>query len=343
MAAATIPRRQIFVRPRSEVITVLGWRQVSNDIAEQWRSETCLDGKFFENEERQLKTGYVCGSYEFTREELDESGSEMATEEETDIPDANPDLQRSVLTINLKPASVQVKPRLVKAQSMASLPRKAEVNIAGHSQSKDRERSGLNRRKSSLDVSLAKLRHEMVDTVAEGEAQRYFDHAITLRDTILFLRYNRNLGVEPDQVPAKGLDLLRCESLNSLDSAACGRVLQKNYSLLVSMAPLSNEIRPVTSCCPPHFGPAVPEVNSVWFKLFIYDQVKSGPPSLLLVKGTRLRWLPKIFEDYERLMITTWGHDPGIVPVSNVLLALTTHCLTLQYWYRLMEFTQRVM
>lgn len=68
------------------------------------------------------------------------------------------------------------------------------------------------------------------------------------------------------------------------------------FSLLVSMAPLSNEIRPVTSCCPPHFGPAVPEVNSVWFKLFIYDQVKSGPPSLLLVKGTRLRWLPKIFE-----------------------------------------------
>ena len=62
------------------------------------------------------------------------------------------------------------------------------------------------------------------------------------------------------------------------------------------MAPLSHEIRPVTSCCPPHFGPAVPEVNSVWFKLFIYDQVKSGPPSLLLVKGTRLRWLPKIFE-----------------------------------------------
>ena len=62
------------------------------------------------------------------------------------------------------------------------------------------------------------------------------------------------------------------------------------------MAPLSNEIRPVTSCCPPHIGPAVPEVNSVWFKLFIYDQVKCGPPSLLLVKGTRLTWLPKIFE-----------------------------------------------
>ncbi|XP_068680843.1 protein FAM91A1-like [Montipora foliosa] len=172
----------------------------------------------------------------------------------------------------------------------------------------------------SLDSFLGEL--EKVDSVAEGEAQRYFDHAITLRDTILFLRYNRDLGLKPDQVPAKGLDLLRCESLNSLDSAACGRVLQKNYSLLVSMAPLSHEIRPVTSCCPPHFGPAVPEVNSVWFKLFIYDQVKSGPPSLLLVKGTRLRRLPKIFQDYERLMITTWGHDPAIVAVSNVLIAL---------------------
>ncbi|KAK2553702.1 Protein FAM91A1 [Acropora cervicornis] len=172
----------------------------------------------------------------------------------------------------------------------------------------------------SLDSFLSEL--EKVDSVAEGEAQRYFDHAITLRDAIMFLRYNRDLGAKIDQVPAKGLDLLRVESLNSLDSAACGRVLQKNYSLLVSMAPLSHEIRPITSCCPPHFGPAVPEVNSVWFKLFIYDQLKSGPPSLLLVKGTRLRWLPKIFEDYERLMITTWGHDPGIVSVSNVLITL---------------------
>ena len=82
-----------------------------------------------------------------------------------------------------------------------------------------------------------------------------------------------------------------------------------HFSLLVSMAPLSHEIRPITSCCPPHFGPAVPEVNSVWFKLFVYDQLKSGPPSLLLVKGTRLRWLPKIFEvrkEYSRENVLFW-------------------------------------
>lgn len=46
------------------------------------------------------------------------------------------------------------------------------------------------------------------------------------------------------------LDLLRCESLLGLDPATCSRVLNKNYKLLVSMAPLSNEIRPISSCTP---------------------------------------------------------------------------------------------
>jgi hypothetical protein len=41
--------------------------------------------------------------------------------------------------------------------------------------------------------------------VAEGEAQRYFDHALTLRDTILFLRYNKNLGEDKCTVPAMAL------------------------------------------------------------------------------------------------------------------------------------------
>lgn len=165
MAAAAIPRRQIFVRPRSEIITVLDWRQVSNDRAEQWRSETCLDEKFFEEDERtDLRTGYVCGSYEFTRNFLEESEGEMTAEDETvetGIPACEPDLKRSVLNINLKPASVQVKPKLVKAQSMASLPRKDGLDNGNHT-SIERGTSRLNRRKSSLDVSLAKLRHEMV-------------------------------------------------------------------------------------------------------------------------------------------------------------------------------------
>uniref|UniRef100_A0A8C9WL64 Family with sequence similarity 91 member A1 n=1 Tax=Scleropages formosus TaxID=113540 RepID=A0A8C9WL64_SCLFO len=128
----------------------------------------------------------------------------------------------------------------------------------------------------TLDSFLMEL--EKVESTAEGEAQRYFDHALTLRNTILFLRYNKELTSDPDQ-PNIGLplDLLRCESLLGLDPATCSRVLNKNYKLLVSMAPLSNEIRPISSCTP---------------------------------------------QAYDRLLITSWGHDPGVVPTSNVLTML---------------------
>uniref|UniRef100_A0A4W4F2Q3 FAM91 N-terminal domain-containing protein n=1 Tax=Electrophorus electricus TaxID=8005 RepID=A0A4W4F2Q3_ELEEL len=164
-----------------------------------------------------------------------------------------------------------------------------------------------------------------VESTAEGEAQRYFDHALTLRNTILFLRYNKELT--PDQAPdipniGLPLDLLRCESLLGLDPATCSRVLNKNYKLLVSMAPLSNEIRPISSCTPQHIGPAIPEVSSIWFKLYLYHVTGQGPPSLLLSKGSRLRKLPEIFQAYDRLLITSWGHDPGVVPTSNVLTML---------------------
>ncbi|KAM9198750.1 protein FAM91A1 isoform 2-T2 [Dugong dugon] len=176
----------------------------------------------------------------------------------------------------------------------------------------------------SLDSFLIEL--EKVQSTGEGEAQRYFDHALTLRNTILFLRHNKDLvaqTAQPDQ-PNCGfpLDLLRCESLLGLDPATCSRVLNKNYTLLVSMAPLTNEIRPISSCTPQHIGPAIPEVSSVWFKLYIYRITGQGPPSLLLSKGTRLRKLPDIFQGYDRLLITSWGHDPGVVPTSNVLTML---------------------
>ncbi|XP_067677224.1 protein FAM91A1-like [Haliotis asinina] len=172
----------------------------------------------------------------------------------------------------------------------------------------------------SMDSFLSEL--EKVGSDAEGEARRYFDHALTLRDTIHFLRHNKILCEDPDSVNGQGIDLLRCESLLSLEPATRARVLNKNYSLLVSMAPLSNEIRPVSSCVPQHIGPAIPEVSSVWFKLYLYHQTGCGPPSLLLVKGTKLRKLPAVFQRYERLLVTTWGHDPGIIATSNILLTL---------------------
>ncbi|MEE6463183.1 hypothetical protein FKM82_005809 [Ascaphus truei] len=173
----------------------------------------------------------------------------------------------------------------------------------------------------SLDSFLVEL--EKVQSTGEGEAQRYFDHALTLRNTILFLRHNKDLVAQPEHAnTGLPLDLLRCESLLGLDPATCSRVLNKNYSLLVSMAPLTNEIRPISSCTPQHIGPAIPEVSSIWFKLYVYHVTGQGPPSLLLSKGTRLRKLPDVFQMYDRLLITSWGHDPGVVPTSNVLAML---------------------
>ena len=61
------------------------------------------------------------------------------------------------------------------------------------------------------------------------------------------------------------------------------------------MAPLSQEISPVSSVTPQHIGPAIAEVNSVWFKFWIYEKLGCGPSSILFTKGTRLRRLPRVF------------------------------------------------
>lgn len=73
----------------------------------------------------------------------------------------------------------------------------------------------------SLDSFLVEL--ENVEVIeGEGEAQRYFDHARTLKTTILFLRNNPFMG-------NMAVDLLRCESLLNLDKNTCSRLLKKNY------------------------------------------------------------------------------------------------------------------
>ncbi len=128
------------------------------------------------------------------------------------------------------------------------------------------------------------------------------------------------------------------------------------------MAPLSQEVQSVSSCSPPHLGPAIAEMNSIWYRLWLYQKLGSGPPSLLLAKGNRLRRLPALIkvglmrhcnsvwrlggvsvlvirccimhrsyygtyiqfllQGYSRVVVTTWGHDPTVVLVSNLLLTV---------------------
>lgn len=51
------------------------------------------------------------------------------------------------------------------------------------------------------------------------------------------------------------------------------------------MAPLGREGALVSPLEPPHLGPPAPEVNSLWFKLYVYHMSGYGPPTLLLTKG----------------------------------------------------------
>ncbi|CAF0803047.1 unnamed protein product [Brachionus calyciflorus] len=173
----------------------------------------------------------------------------------------------------------------------------------------------------------------------EGEAQRYFDHALILKSTIQFLRYNTDLKLfssfKEDENLEKiaiedeplGVDLIRCESLGGLDEDSRQRILAKNYSILFSMAPYSSSgdshnSPPITTNSPFHIGPAIPEMNSSWFKLYLYQLIGDGPGSLLLPKGYRLTMLPKYFKSYEKFLIVTWGHDPIVASHSNLLIVL---------------------
>lgn len=122
----------------------------------------------------------------------------------------------------------------------------------------------------------------------DGEASKYYNHAINLRETIKFLRSCSVHGSD-------GLDLIRAERLGSIPPNARAKILCRNYSLIVSTAPLNCEKVSITSSLPPHFGPVIPECNSPWFKLYIYNLIGCGVNSILYPKGYRAKLLPNLF------------------------------------------------
>ncbi|KAL1516826.1 hypothetical protein ABEB36_000676 [Hypothenemus hampei] len=163
-----------------------------------------------------------------------------------------------------------------------------------------------------LDSFLSELQKvSAIDADGEGEARRFFEHAVILRSTILYLR----------TLEGCGLDLIRIESLNSLDAAACQRLLKKKYRLLIMMAPIGRDVRipPFSNMSPPVLGPSHPEINSLWFRLFLYNITGYGPPSLLLTKGSELKHLPRLFLGFTKLLVTSWLHEPAVIPIENFL------------------------
>lgn len=88
------------------------------------------------------------------------------------------------------------------------------------------------------------------------------------------------------------------------------------------MAPISSETLTITSQVPRHFGPVVPEISSVWFRMFLYHMAGAGPESMMFPKGWRVRLLPELFAECETVTVQTWDHDPTVVHVTHLLPAL---------------------
>lgn len=161
----------------------------------------------------------------------------------------------------------------------------------------------------SMDTFLAELEKvSLLDAEGEGEVGRYFAHAIILRSTIIALRKHFN-----------GLDLIRVECLENLDVKTRDRMMEKKYKFIISAAPLTltNSMNEMFSI--PFFGQFYrsSENSHLWSKLFFYHISGYGPPSLLLVKGTILKILPKILLGYGKLLVTIVQSDSYVINAEN--------------------------
>jgi hypothetical protein len=90
-----------------------------------------------------------------------------------------------------------------------------------------------------------------------------------------------------------------------------------------------------------HFGPPLPEFNSVWWKVFIYEEVGAGPPTILYPRGTRVTHLPSIFLSYERLSLMVGQHEPLVVPTANLLPTLNEALVSNPVWVQAYAYVHK--
>ena len=63
-------------------------------------------------------------------------------------------------------------------------------------------------------------------------------------------------------------------------------------------------------------------MNTAWFTLWTYDLVRAGPPVILFAAGTRVPFIPKIFEGYDTVMVSSWSHESQEVALHGLLVLL---------------------
>eukprot|EP01059_Diplonema_ambulator_P001915 TRINITY_DN11576_c0_g1_i2.p1 TRINITY_DN11576_c0_g1~~TRINITY_DN11576_c0_g1_i2.p1 ORF type:complete len:798 (+),score=313.19 TRINITY_DN11576_c0_g1_i2:72-2465(+) len=157
----------------------------------------------------------------------------------------------------------------------------------------------------------------------EGEVKKYFDHAVALREVLTGLRHNPTLNIEGCDGK---LDLVKSESLNSLDPQTKMRVLDKNYACVFSMSPLSCPLS-TKGCMRNYFGDPITLVASPWFRLFTACEMGIGMEMLILRRGVHLRALPSCLSREAGVMsieMYTWTLDahPVVLHTSSALLRI---------------------
>lgn len=130
------------------------------------------------------------------------------------------------------------------------------------------------------------------------------------------------------------VDVLRCESLAGLAPATLNRLFRRDYDIIVSMVPLPSSPSTILLGGASHinFGPPSYAALTPWLKVFLYMAAGSGPLSIVLMKGQRLRILPPPLAGCEKALMWAWdgstvgglgGKFDGTLVNGSILL----HCL----------------
>lgn len=129
------------------------------------------------------------------------------------------------------------------------------------------------------------------------------------------------LFLKSQEIAPGGVDMLQLDSLLSLDSQSRSRMIEKNYSALIVMAPLSLNYLFLEQSQPVHFGPPSKQFHSPWLLLYIHAK-NSGPPVFVWPQGDIVTFLPEEFYYYETVRLYKWGFEPTVVPTTTLLISL---------------------
>lgn len=133
------------------------------------------------------------------------------------------------------------------------------------------------------------------------------------------------------------VEVVRCESLAGLPNDTLQRLLRRDYTMVVSMVPLSSplSISP-DGTGPVHFGPPLPAAVTPWMKLLLYTAAGAGPVTVALVRSQRLRQLPPPLSGCWKALVWSWDGSSiggvgakaeGTLVEGNILLHVINQLL----------------